>query len=85
MLGIDNVNDYYDQNLKIARRDILNSFSNFRFDRIDMTDKRNLEKVFKRFNPNKVDNLAAGTAVRQSVRDLLGYYKTTLTGTLNLL
>mgnify|MGYP001421046952 CR=1 FL=1 len=49
--GIDSVNDYYDINLKIDRLNILREYDKFSFDKLDISNKEDLSKSFKRFNP----------------------------------
>ena len=49
VLGVDNINDYYDIKLKIARTEKLKSFNNFNFKKIDMTDRSSLTKAFNSF------------------------------------
>ena len=68
--GIDNMNDYYDVSLKEARLNIISNYDNFTFDKIDILNHKDVEKVFKRFNPKKVVNLAAEVGVRNSIKIL---------------
>ena len=49
VFGLDSINDYYDQNLKIDRINILNSYDNFNFTKIDLSNKNLVEKTFKNF------------------------------------
>ena len=53
VLGIDNINNYYDIKLKNARLDILTKFSNFIFKKIDIGDYRALSTAFNSFNPDR--------------------------------
>ena len=46
VIGIDNINDYYDINLKKARLQKLNNYKNFYFNQIDLEDKQSLDKLF---------------------------------------
>lgn len=85
VLGIDNVNDYYDPNLKQARLDQLNPFNNFKFDKIDIADRESLTKVFTNFKPNKVVNLAAQAGVRYSIENPYAYMNANLVGFLNII
>ncbi len=59
VVGVDNLNDYYDVSLKRARNEILEKFPNFRFYRADVSDKAALETVFNENDIEKVCHLAA--------------------------
>ena len=59
ILGIDNLNDYYDPKLKHARLDQLTPFKNFTFEKIDIADRESLTNAFTDFKPQMVVNLAA--------------------------
>jgi len=85
VLGIDNVNDYYDPNLKWARLDILKKYSNFKFDRINIADRNTLTAAFTNFKPQKVVNLAAQAGVRYSLTNPYAYMDSNLVGFLNIL
>jgi len=65
--GIDNINSYYDINLKEARLDILKKYENFKFDKIDLADKAQLLEYFRNEKPELVINLAAQPGVRYSI------------------
>lgn len=65
--GIDNLNSYYDVELKKARLKNLERHNNFRFELIDMTDKERLAEFFEMFKPEAVVNLAAQPGVRYSI------------------
>ena len=85
VLGIDNLNDYYDPNLKLARLEQLNPYKNFTFDKIDISDKKSLTKAFTDFKPKKVVNLAAQAGVRYSIENPSAYVDTNLVGFGNIL
>jgi len=85
VLGIDNVNDYYDPNLKWARLDILKKYSNFKFERINIAERDTLTKTFINFKPQKVVNLAAQAGVRYSITNPYAYIDSNLVGFLNIL
>ena len=85
ILGIDNLNDYYDPNLKLARLDQLKQYNNFAFQKIDISDKESLTQSFKSFKPNKVVNLAAQAGVRYSLENPYAYMKSNLIGFLNII
>ena len=99
VLGIDNINNYYDVNLKYARLKELGISKNhstfniqhstlqkrFRFCKIDISDRESLSEVFKEFAPNKVVNLAAQAGVRYSIENPYAYMDSNLVGFLNIL
>lgn len=85
VLGIDNINDYYDKTLKLNRIDNLNFFKNFKFKRADISNRLQLEKIFITFKPDKVINLAAQAGVRYSIDNPYAYLDSNLTGFLNIL
>lgn len=65
--GLDNMNSYYDVNLKESRLKILEEFKNFSFTKSDMAEKAELEKYFEKEKPEYVINLAAQPGVRYSI------------------
>src|SRR5699024_7789448 len=69
VIGIDNMNDYYDVQLKQARLEQLKSFDMFTFIEADISDKELLMKVFETHKPNVVVNLAAQAGVRYSLEN----------------
>ena len=83
--GIDNINDYYDPQLKIDRLENLNTYENFSFKKIDISDKSNLSKCFKDFKPKRVVNLAAQAGVRYSIENPYAYAQSNLIGFLNII
>ena len=85
VLGIDNINDYYNPKLKYARLNILDSYKNFTFDKIDITNKDLISKSFKSFKPEKVVNLAAQAGVRYSIENPQAYMDSNLVGFLNII
>ena len=85
VMGVDNVNDYYDINLKLSRLDQLNSYKNFSIEKIDISEREELTKVFKSFKPNKVVNLAAQAGVRYSIENPYVYMESNLVGFLNII
>ncbi len=58
--GIDNMNDYYDVSLKEARLSVLSDYDNFTFNKIDISNLRDVERVFKQFKPKIVVNFILG-------------------------
>ena len=85
VLGIDNLNDYYDINLKNNRLLNLEANNNFIFHKVDISDKKSLSQCFKEFQPNMVVNLAAQAGVRYSIENPYAYLDSNLTGFLNVL
>ena len=63
IIGIDNLNDYYDVNLKLKRLSILEKRNSFKFFKLDICDLKNLEEIFEIHAPIKVVNLAAQAGV----------------------
>jgi len=85
VLGIDNINDYYDPNLKLARLDQLAPYKNFTFQKIDISDRGLLTKAFIDFKPQKVINLAAQAGVGYSIVNPYAYMDANLVGFLNII
>jgi len=85
VLGVDNLNDYYDPGLKAWRRDQLLRHSGFRFFELDIENYGALRLLFETFPVEAVINLAARAGVRASIEDPWVYYRTNVEGTLNLL
>ena len=85
VLGIDNINNYYDPNLKLARLENLKPYKNFKFEKVDIADRDSLTKAFQLFKPNKVVNLAAQAGVRYSIENPYAYMESNLVGFLNII
>ena len=85
VLGIDNLNDYYDTNLKQARLEQLKQFKSFLFNKVDIADRESLTKSFQSFNPQKIVNLAAQPGVRYSIENPYNYMDSNLVGFLNII
>jgi UDP-glucuronate 4-epimerase len=98
--GIDNINDYYDTNLKYARlkdtgiermdvKDLASvqsvCYPNYRFIKLDLTDKTHLMSLFDELRPDIVVNLAAQAGVRYSLENPDAYIQSNIAGFLNLL
>ena len=84
IIGIDNLNDYYDPNLKKARLDNLNELSNFEFHKIDFIYKKELQLIFENNKIGQVIHLGAQAGVRYSISNPQFYIDTNITGFLNL-
>ena len=85
VLGIDNMNDYYDVRLKEARVRDLSGFEGFQFVKGDIADKELITRVFSEFRPQVVVNLAAQAGVRYSITNPDAYIQTNLVGFYNIL
>ena len=84
VLGIDNLNSYYDVALKKKRLEILQTFNNFKFFREVITDIQPINELFKDFKPNIVINLAAQAGVRYSKINPNSYIDSNVLGFLNI-
>ncbi len=85
VVGIDNLNAYYDPVLKKARVAELEAFPNFRFERIDIADRKSTAASFAAYRFPHVVHLAAQAGVRHSLTDPHAYADANLTGFLNVL
>lgn len=85
VIGIDNINDYYDVSLKHTRLGILNKFENFKFIQEDISNKEEILEIFKEERPNIVVNLAAQAGVRYSIENPDAYIKSNIEGFFNIL
>lgn len=83
--GLDNLNDYYDVNLKKNRLKILSANDKFHFVQIDLKDKASMDKLFLKSDFDVVINLAAQAGVRYSLTHPYTYLDSNLTGFLNIL
>ena len=84
VVGLDNLNDYYDVNLKQARLDLLQS-PDFRFAKIDLDDNAAMAALFANEQFNRVIHLAAQAGVRYSLENPHAYAQANLIGHLNIL
>lgn len=85
IIGIDNMNDYYDVSIKDYRLDNLFKYKNFRFIKGNIADKNIIENIFKEYKPEIVVNLAAQAGVRYSITNPDAYIESNLIGFYNLL
>jgi len=85
IIGIDNLNDYYDPILKQDRLTNLNKFSNFEFHKIDFIRNKELTSIFNNNQFNQVIHLGAQAGVRYSITNPQFYIETNITGFLNIL
>ena len=85
VVGMDNINNYYDVNLKKARLEVLKKNSNFYFYQIDLTDLGALNNLYDQYQFRYVVNLAAQAGVRHSLTNPHTYLESNLHGFLNIL
>lgn len=85
VVGIDNINDYYDINLKLARLAGLESLPNFTFVKLDLADRAGIAELFAKEKFNRVIHLAAQAGVRYSIDNPLTYADSNLVGHLTIL
>ena len=85
VIGVDNLNDYYDVNLKKARLQRLLGHANFTDIRASLEDKAAMDQVFQQHQPQRVVNLAAQAGVRYSLENPHAYINANIQGFLNIL
>ncbi len=85
VVGIDNLNDYYDVRLKEARLEHLRGNANFRFERLDIADEAGMRSLFSRERAPRVIHLAAQAGVRYSLQNPHAYVRSNLAGFVNML
>lgn len=85
VIGVDNVNDYYDPSLKEARLDRLKVYEGFTEVRASLEDRPAIEKVFQDYKPQRVVNLAAQAGVRYSLENPQAYIDANIVGFTNIL
>ena len=85
VIGLDNLNDYYDIKLKQDRLKQLQNLKNFRFIQIDIADRVAIEKIFLEEKFQLVINLAAQAGVRYSLKNPYAYINSNIVGFMNIL
>ena len=85
IIGIDNLNDYYDPKLKNARLDNIITLSNFEFHKVDFINNNELKPIFENNQIDQVIHLGAQAGVRYSISNPYFYIETNITGFLNIL
>ena len=85
VVGVDNLNTYYDPHLKQARIKNLEAFSKFKFERIDIAERQSITQLFAAHRFPAVVHLAAQAGVRHSLADPHAYVDANITGFLNVL
>lgn len=85
IIGLDNLNSYYDIKLKYNRLKILEKFSEFTFIEMDLIDSKSLNDIFGQYQPEIVINLAAQAGVRYSIENPKAYIDSNIIGFFNVL
>lgn len=85
VIGFDNMNDYYDVNLKKARLNILKEQEGYVFEKADLADKEQIFSLFERYRPDVVINLGAQAGVRYSIDNPDAYIQSNMVGFFNVL
>ncbi len=85
VVGIDNLNDYYDVNLKLARLERLQAYDRFKFIKLDIADRAAVEALFAREQFQRVMHLAAQAGVRYSIANPHAYIDANIVGFMNML
>ena len=85
VLGIDEINDYYDKKLKIDRTEILKNHHNFIFQKVSLEDAGKINSIISSCEPDIVIHLAAQAGVRYSLNNPGPYISSNIVGTFNVL
>lgn len=85
VIGLDNLNDYYDVKLKLGRLAGLEKFPNFQLAKLDLADRQGIEALFQQHQPRQVIHLAAQPGVRYSIENPHAYVDSNLVGFLHVL
>ena len=85
VIGLDNLNDYYDISLKQNRLKKIEEYNNFRFNKIDISNYNDVQRIFKLYKPTTVVNLAAQAGVRYSIENPFTYINSNLVGFANII
>jgi UDP-glucuronate 4-epimerase len=85
IIGIDNLNDYYDVTLKEDRLKTLEDYKNFKFLKLDIKDQKDVLDLFKKESPQRVLHLAAQAGVRYSIENPYVYIDSNIQGFINIL
>ncbi|MFZ5986182.1 MAG: NAD-dependent epimerase [Bacillota bacterium] len=85
VIGIDNLNDYYEVGLKKARLSKIEEHSNFHFEYCNIADYSNIKDIFDKYQIDRVCNLAAQAGVRYSIKNPHVYVESNLVGFINVL
>ncbi len=85
VIGLDNLNNYYDVSLKVERLKRLQEFANFQFVKLDLAERGAIAELFHQERPQKVIHLAAQAGVRYSLENPYAYVDSNLVGFVNIL
>lgn len=85
VIGLDNLNDYYDPQLKLARLKRIEHFANFKFVKIDLADRQGVADLFAAEKFERVIHLAAQAGVRHSIENPMAYIDSNLVGMATIL
>ena len=85
VIGIDNLNSYYDPELKKERLKLLNNFERFNFKKIDISDSDEIKNIFSKHKFDRVVHMAAQAGVRDSIENPSEYIKSNLLGFANII
>ena len=85
VVGLDNLNDYYDVSIKHARLEILKRFSTFRFIKLDLADRQGIPALFAAEKFQRVVHLGAQAGVRYSIKNPMAYIDSNIVGFTNVL
>ena len=85
IIGIDNINDYYDTKLKKDRLNILNNNNNFFFQKVDVKNRNELYNIFNEYEIKYIIHLAAQAGVGYSLSNPQAYIDSNISGFLNIL
>lgn len=80
VIGLDNLNDYYDPNLKLARLKRIEHLTNFSFIKMDLADREGMAKLFAEEKFERVIHLAAQAGVRYSIENPMAYIDSNIVG-----
>lgn len=85
VIGIDNLSNYYDPQLKKDRLALLECYRGFTFHMVDIKDKVDVDEIFDRYKPEYIVNLAAQAGVRYSLQNPYAYIDSNIVGFMNIL
>lgn len=85
VVGLDNLNEYYDVSLKLARLESLKRYSNFSFVKLDLADRTGMAELFAREKFARVVHLGAQAGVRYSIQNPMAYIDSNVVGFANIL
>ncbi len=85
VIGLDSINDYYDPKLKNHRNDILKKYNNYKFYQTDISQEKELKKIFEENKIDKICHLAAQAGVRYSLQNPSAYHQSNLQGFINII